>query len=163
MKKKLLINGVESEIDLKQCNEKGLIFTYAGKDWSYSDCTDDALYSNENDGVNRRHNIFKAKHGSITYIASGTRSFKVEDAMLSGTRSSVAAGAMVSPMPGKILKLFKSVGDKVKAGESILVMEAMKMEHAIKAPHDGIIAKIDRQEGDQVDGGVVLVELEEET
>ncbi len=74
----------------------------------------------------------------------------------------VEAGAMVSPMPGKIFKVLKVVGAEVKKGDTILIMEAMKMEHPVKASRDGIIKEIVFTEGQQVDGGVELVKLEEE-
>ena len=69
---------------------------------------------------------------------------------------------MISPMPGRIFKIFKKVGNQVKAQETILIMEAMKMEHAIKATQDGIIEEIPFNEGELVDGGVELVRLKTE-
>ena len=68
-------------------------------------------------------------------------------------------GQMVSPMPGKILKVLVSEGAELEAGTPILVMEAMKMEHTIKANKKGKIEKIFYKEGDQVQGGVELVKL----
>jgi 3-methylcrotonyl-CoA carboxylase alpha subunit len=62
-------------------------------------------------------------------------------------------------MPGKILKLLVKVGEDVVPGTPILVMEAMKMEHTIKASKAGKIEKIHFKEGDQVAGGVELVKL----
>jgi biotin carboxyl carrier protein len=69
-------------------------------------------------------------------------------------------GKMVSPMPGQILKVMAKVGDQVKAGDGLLIMEAMKMEHTIKANCDGKISKVYFKEGDKIDGDVKLVELE---
>ena len=69
-------------------------------------------------------------------------------------------GAMVSPMPGKILKVMVKPGQAVSAGQGLLVMEAMKMEHTIKASSDGVISAIHCEEGGLVDGGVELVSLE---
>jgi biotin carboxyl carrier protein len=74
--------------------------------------------------------------------------------------SSGAEGSIQSPMPGKIFKIIKSEGEELKKGETILIMEAMKMEHAIKAPKDGLLKKILFQEGEQVQGQVDLVEIE---
>lgn len=64
---------------------------------------------------------------------------------------------MLSPMPGKILKIMVTEGQEVKKGDPLLIMEAMKMEHTIKASKDGIIEKIDYQAGDQVAGGIELI------
>lgn len=68
-------------------------------------------------------------------------------------------GQMLSPMPGKILKIMVTEGQDVKARDPLLVMEAMKMEHTIFASKDGKIGKIYFKEGDQVSGGVELVDL----
>ncbi len=62
-----------------------------------------------------------------------------------------------SPMPGLVLKLLKQAGEEVSAGETILVLEAMKMENAIKSPIDGVIQTIEVNEGQSVDKGMVLV------
>jgi acetyl/propionyl-CoA carboxylase alpha subunit len=66
-----------------------------------------------------------------------------------------------SPMPGRIIRLTKKVGDVVKAGEVILVLEAMKMEHQIKAPREARVAKILAVEGDRVAMDAELVKFEE--
>ena len=68
-------------------------------------------------------------------------------------------GQMTSPMPGKILKIFIKEGSEVIPGTPILVMEAMKMEHTIKASKKGVVEKVHYKEGDQVQGGVELVKL----
>ncbi|MFG1513882.1 biotin/lipoyl-containing protein, partial [Halobacteriovorax sp. ZH3_bin.1] len=63
------------------------------------------------------------------------------------------------PMPGKILKVHVELGQEVKIGDALIVMEAMKMEHTVKASRDGKIDAILVQEGQTIDGGVDLVEL----
>lgn len=68
--------------------------------------------------------------------------------------------APVSPMPGKVFKVLVKAGDAVKKGTPLVVLEAMKMEHTIKANIDGKIKKVFFKEGDMVQGGVVLVEIE---
>ena len=62
-----------------------------------------------------------------------------------------------SPMPGLVHKLLKNTGDSVLSGDTILVLEAMKMENSIKSPIDGIIQSIEVIEGQSVDKGMVLV------
>lgn len=94
-------------------------------------------------------------------------SYKTRDIALSlaqsGRKKSAGAdhGGLISPMPGKIFKVLVGVGDEVKQGEPLLILEAMKMEHAIKAPHDGVVKSIHFKEGEQVDGGVELACLDE--
>ena len=74
--------------------------------------------------------------------------------------TSLGEGSLVSPMPGKIFKVMSKIGQTVKAGEPLLIMEAMKMEHIIKASTDGVIKNILFKEGEQVMGGVQLIEIE---
>ena len=69
---------------------------------------------------------------------------------------------IVAPMPGQIKVVNKIAGDSVGAGEALLVLEAMKMEHTLTAPRDGIIAEVMASVGDQVEGGAVLLGLVEE-
>ena len=64
-----------------------------------------------------------------------------------------------SPMPGKILSVKTSVGQAVKKGEVLMILEAMKMENEVVAPQDGTIASINVAEGDSVEAGVVLATL----
>ena len=64
-----------------------------------------------------------------------------------------------SPMPGKILAVKANVGDSVKKGQVILILEAMKMENEVVAPEDGTIASIDVTVGASVESGDTLVTL----
>jgi len=64
---------------------------------------------------------------------------------------------VLSPMPGKVVKLLKAVGDQVKAGEGVVVVEAMKMENELKAPTSGTVKEIKVKEGQPVESGAVLV------
>ena len=73
-----------------------------------------------------------------------------------GTQGSVK---VESPMPGKILAVKKNVGDAVKSGDVILVLEAMKMENDIVAPQDGTVASINVSVGDSVESGATLATL----
>lgn len=69
------------------------------------------------------------------------------------------AGAVIAPMPGVVIRVEKNVGDKVKSGELVLVLEAMKMENEILAPTDGSIVAINCTSGTTVNGGDVLFEI----
>ena len=72
----------------------------------------------------------------------------------------VGAGEQVTaPMPGNILKVNVNVGDKVKEGQVLVVLEAMKMENEIMAPHDATIAQVVVSKGSTVDTGAPLVVL----
>ena len=69
-------------------------------------------------------------------------------------------GSLVSPMPGKIVELQVKQGDRVKAGDNLLMIEAMKMNHIVKANEDGVIAELFVQENDQLDYGAALMIIE---
>ncbi len=63
-------------------------------------------------------------------------------------------------MNGNIVQILVAPGQAVKQGATLVVLEAMKMEHSIIAPHDGIVQNIFCAEGDMVSDGMVLVELD---
>ena len=66
-------------------------------------------------------------------------------------------GRLTAPMPGKVVSFFAQPGDRVQRGQALAVMEAMKMEHTLHAPHDGVVAELLYAVGDQVlEGGELL-------
>jgi biotin carboxyl carrier protein len=65
-----------------------------------------------------------------------------------------------APMPGMILKFKKQVGDKIESGESVIILEAMKMENDIKSPSSGVIKNIYASEGSAVEKGAKLFSIE---
>ena len=76
-------------------------------------------------------------------------------------KASAGAGdiAVTAPMPGKILSVKANVGDAVKKGDVVLILEAMKMENEVVAPEDGTIASIDVTVGASVEAGDTLATL----
>jgi 3-methylcrotonyl-CoA carboxylase alpha subunit len=73
---------------------------------------------------------------------------------------SASDGAMVSPMPGRVISVDVRQGDKVAKGQKLLTLEAMKMEHSLVAPFDGVVAEFNAREGEQVSEGTLLVRVE---
>jgi len=69
-------------------------------------------------------------------------------------------GAILSPMPGRIIAVAVAAGEKVIKGQKLLTLEAMKMEHSLVAPFDGAIAELNASEGAQVSEGALLVKIE---
>ncbi len=72
----------------------------------------------------------------------------------------VTEGSLTAPMPGKIIKINAKLNKSVKAGETLLILEAMKMEHAVKAVSDGKISEMYVKTGDQVESGANLLKID---
>ena len=71
--------------------------------------------------------------------------------------SEVQAGGLIAPMPGKVIDLKVKVGSKVKKGETLVILEAMKMEHQVKASEDGKVSKLLIRKDDQLENGALLM------
>ncbi|KAM6159513.1 methylcrotonoyl-CoA carboxylase subunit alpha, mitochondrial isoform 2-T2 [Erethizon dorsatum] len=138
----------------------GETFRVAGALHSEGDC---AHLSSSVNGVIRRVKLVTLE--STIHLFSTEGSIEVGIPVpkyLSAVSSEGTQGGTVAPMTGTIEKVLVKAGDKVKAGDSLMVMIAMKMEHTIKAPQDGMIKKVFYTEGSQADRHSRLVEFEEE-
>jgi pyruvate carboxylase subunit A/propionyl-CoA carboxylase alpha chain len=76
--------------------------------------------------------------------------------------SAVAQGSLLAPMPGSVLRIGAAVGDAVTAGQPLVWLEAMKMEHTVTAPADGVLVELNVEPGQQVDVGAVLARVDTE-
>lgn len=79
-----------------------------------------------------------------------------------GLSGAVGDGSILAPMPGKILKVHKQVGDKVEAGETVIALEAMKMEYSLSVEFAGMVESISCNEGDQVTLEQILAQVSKE-
>ncbi len=96
----------------------------------------------------------------LTIITHGKQT-QVNEVLVTGAPDDeLAGGNLTAPMPGSIIKVFAVNGQTVKAGDPILIMEAMKMEHTIAAPADGVVQEVLYAEGDQVADGAELAIFE---
>lgn len=75
------------------------------------------------------------------------------------TRMAEAVGGLIAPMPGLVRRIVAKAGSSVARGDVILILEAMKMEHAIRAPRAGTVVKVFHAEGNLVEAGTVLAEI----
>jgi propionyl-CoA carboxylase alpha chain len=106
-------------------------------------------------GVRRTYDVAL---GETTYVDSNLgHSALVEDPRFPVPGSALAAGSLTAPMPGTVLRVTVEAGDEVKAGDALVVLEAMKMEHSVKAIANGTVTEVLVTEGVQVDAGSVLV------
>jgi propionyl-CoA carboxylase alpha chain len=90
-------------------------------------------------------------HGPVHFIALP----RFPDAV-----SAAEQGSLVAPMPGNVIRVGAQVGDTVSAGQPLVWLEAMKMEHTITAPTDGVLTELDVAPGQQVEVGAVLARVE---
>lgn len=78
-----------------------------------------------------------------------------------GGKAAGQSGSLEAPMPGLVTRVLVAPGDEVKKGQPLVALEAMKMEHLIRAPRDGRVVRVAATLGAMVPGGLALVELEE--
>jgi 3-methylcrotonyl-CoA carboxylase alpha subunit len=74
--------------------------------------------------------------------------------------AAAGAGGLTAPMPGRVVKVAVAPGDHVTPNQALVVLEAMKMEHIVEAPHAGVVSQVCVQPGQQVSAGALLLELE---
>lgn len=79
---------------------------------------------------------------------------------LGGGLGAAASGDVKSPMPGRVAKILVAPGQAIKAGDPVIVVEAMKMENEFKAKKDGIVREIKVAAGETVEGGAVLIKID---
>ena len=101
------------------------------------------------------------KHISVLFNGE-TFAFERLDPLAGDNTAHHQSGAITAPMTGVVRLVAVKTGDHVKAGDRLLVMEAMKMEHTLTSPRDGIIDQVLCLEGGQAEGGAILVRLQED-
>ena len=94
-------------------------------------------------------------------LVSNSEMYKVYRGYKPSGLNKGGAGALMTQMPGKVVKIMFKEGDKVAKGDTVLILEAMKMENEIKSGADGIIKSINIKEGQALDTGFLMVEIEE--
>jgi propionyl-CoA carboxylase alpha chain len=110
-------------------------------------------------GVARRYRVDQV--GSIAYVDGPEGSSTlVERERFPDSADHIAEGSALAPMPGGVVRVAVTVGDTVETGQLLVVLEAMKMEHAVHATASGTVTEVDVSEGDQVETGRTLVVVE---
>ena len=104
-------------------------------------------------------NIYTNGAVAGVFTALGATQIVAVDALAHAGDAQVEGGRLTAPMPGKVVSFAVKVGDKVQRGQVLAVMDAMKMEHTIAAPMDGVVAELLYAPGDQVTEGAELLKL----
>jgi acetyl/propionyl-CoA carboxylase alpha subunit len=101
--------------------------------------------------------------GKRRWVSVGGRTFMLEktSGQRRGGASGYSSGRLTAPMPGQVRAVNVSVGETVTKGQTLLVLEAMKMEIRIQAPSDGVVERLAVEQGETVDREQVLVEIGE--
>ncbi len=112
----------------------------------------------------RIHNVIVSSNKLFYSVYVNGRFFKIEkksaSQILGKKGAKLKKRDIKTSMPGRIVKVFMKEGDKVKEGQAVLVLEAMKMQNEIKSPQSGIITKINPTSGDSVEAGALLFSIE---
>ncbi|WP_028601859.1 acetyl-CoA carboxylase biotin carboxylase subunit [Ottowia thiooxydans] len=103
--------------------------------------------------------IYKAGEVGHVFGTRGAATITTLDVLSHAGEGAAEAGRLTAPMPGKVVSIAVKAGDKVSKGQLLVVMEAMKMEHTIAAPQDGVVAELLFAPGEQVTEGAELLRL----
>ena len=116
----------------------------------------------ELDGVRRRVRVHVA--GGAVHVDSALGASVLHEVeRLPEPESAAPTGSLRAPMPGGVVRVLVEAGERVEAGQPLVILEAMKMEHTVHAPHAGVVAEICVHVGRQVETGTVLAVVEAET
>ena len=121
------------------------------------------IYSSDEDGIDmifdgKRHysRVTVSKNNILVHMPFGDVMLQLKPRFkMPGTE--VTIGGLIAPMPGKVIDVKVKKGKKVKAGDTLVILEAMKMEHSIKASEDGTVSELLISVDDQVENGALLM------
>jgi biotin carboxyl carrier protein len=107
--------------------------------------------------------IYTARNGTERYVHVDGFTYALTQPNLQARKRKWVGGGdeLTAQMPGRVVDVLVGAGDAVKKGQTLLLLEAMKMEIRVSAPHDGVIKGVFTQKGDVVDRGQRLVEIGE--
>ena len=110
---------------------------------------------------NSLETIELAEHGRSIFVFCEGRTFTFQkpDPLADQGGSEQGGDNVIVPMPGMVTLVTAKAGQSVSQGDNLIVLEAMKMEHALQAPRDGVIAEVMVEAGDQVLDGALLLSM----
>ncbi|MBI1223366.1 MAG: acetyl-CoA carboxylase biotin carboxyl carrier protein subunit [Bacteroidetes bacterium] len=148
--KKVKINENEFELDALKMEEGALHLILAGKSYRVRILSKDTEAKSYSLHVN----------GNTYQVALSDEMDLLLNRLGLSALTSKKVNEVKAPMPGLVLKTIAHPGDSVNKGDSLLVLEAMKMENVIKAPGEGVVKSIKVKAGDKVEKNAVLIEFE---
>jgi biotin carboxyl carrier protein len=112
-------------------------------------------------GIRRRVSVHRV--GTVDYVDSPLgASVLTEVERFPQPRPLAEPGSLLAPMPGTVIRVAVSPGERIAAGAPVVVIEAMKMEHTVRAPHGGEVTEVSVHAGQAVDAGARLARVEQE-
>jgi 3-methylcrotonyl-CoA carboxylase alpha subunit len=107
-----------------------------------------------------RASVLVSKDRITVWQAHDQAVFRIDDGLQVDVAAGAGSGSLSTPLPGVVVSVAVKEGDQVAAGQTLLVIEAMKMEHAIRAPRAGVVKALKQKVGDRVREGSALAEIE---
>ena len=153
---KVTVEFENTEYDFQYKQQRDQKFLFSNNKEAY-------IYSCDEDGIDmifdgKRHysRVTTSKNNILVHMPFGDVMLKSKPRFkMPGTE--VTIGGLIAPMPGKVIDVKVKKGKRVKAGDTLVILEAMKMEHSIKAAEDGTVSELLISVNDQVENGALLM------
>ena len=153
---KVTVEFENTEYDFQYKQQRDQKFLFSNNKEAY-------IYSCDEDGIDmifdgKRHysRVTTSKNNILVHMPFGDVMLQSKPRFkMPGTE--VTIGGLIAPMPGKVIDVKVKKGKKVKAGDTLVILEAMKMEHSIKAAEDGTVSELLISVNDQVENGALLM------
>jgi 3-methylcrotonyl-CoA carboxylase alpha subunit len=111
------------------------------------------------DGVRTTLRVLEHDLALAVFVGGESWRFAAVDPLAPPAGADISGGRLTAPMPGRVIQLLVAPGEAVQRGQAMMVIEAMKMEHTIAAPRDGVVQVVHYAAGDPVEEGAELIEL----
>ena len=111
------------------------------------------------ESLGRMYRADVTKVGDAWWVSLEGETHIVRERSQDSTSSDMGEGGLTAPMPGTVREVLVKIGQRVREGQPMMILEAMKMEHQISAPEPGEVSSIHFKEGDRVDTGEILISI----
>ena len=155
------MGSLVSSLDRRRANVQGDSVTIDGESFRFEPLGDGRVRITGPEGTRV---AWATVEGRRVFVTLDGRDY-VFDAAGGGSKRrasahEAASGEVTMPMPGLVISVSVSEGQSVKRGDPLLLVEAMKMEHTLRAPRDGVVRRLSAANGQRADAGKILLEVE---
>lgn len=161
IRQELLLRGVPVSLGYRVINRQVRVYEYLLQNKKFEVICHGITQNKIQLSIGRhRWNASYARNGDELHFKTHRGNLKIEKKSAEKRRFALlGSGSLSAPLPGKVLKIFVKPNQKVKSGDTLMIIEAMKMEHPIKAHSNGTVKKINYHENDSVKLGDHLIEV----